>query len=322
MRLLKYMNNKMYFENKKIWIAGHNGMVGRALVRNFVKHEKLEIITAPSSELDLRDKSKVEEFVRKNSPDIVIIAAARVGGIHANDTYPVDFIQDNISIAQNIMKSCHDNDVDKIINLGSSCIYPKFAEQPIEEDSLLSGKLETTNQWYAIAKITAVKLCQAYNKQFNRSYISVLPSNLYGPYDNFNLETSHVMPALMRKAHEAKENSSPSLSVWGSGKPLREFLHVDDLAEAIEKILISFEGEVINVGSNDELSIMDLSNIIKDVVGFKGDIIFDSSKPDGTPRKKLDNSQLESLGWSPKIDLKTGIKNVYDWFLNTEDKRF
>jgi len=284
----------MYFENKKIWIAGHNGMVGRALVRNFVKHEKLEIITAPSSELDLRDKSKVEEFVRKNSPDIVIIAAARVGGIHANDTYPVDFIQDNISIAQNIMKSCHDNDVDKIINLGSSCIYPKFAEQPIEEDSLLSGKLETTNQWYAIAKITAVKLCQAYNKQFNRSYISVLPSNLYGPYDNFNLETSHVMPALMRKAHEAKENSSPSLSVWGSGKPLREFLHVDDLAEAIEKILISFEGEVINVGSNDELSIMDLSNIIKDVVGFKGDIIFDSSKPDGTPRKKLDNSQLES----------------------------
>ncbi len=288
------MNNKMYFENKKIWIAGHNGMVGRALVRNFVKHEKLEIITAPSSELDLRDKSKVEEFVRKNSPDIVIIAAARVGGIHANDTYPVDFIQDNISIAQNIMKSCHDNDVDKIINLGSSCIYPKFAEQPIEEDSLLSGKLETTNQWYAIAKITAVKLCQAYNKQFNRSYISVLPSNLYGPYDNFNLETSHVMPALMRKAHEAKENSSPSLSVWGSGKPLREFLHVDDLAEAIEKILISFEGEVINVGSNDELSIMDLSNIIKDVVGFKGDIIFDSSKPDGTPRKKLDNSQLES----------------------------
>ncbi len=316
------MNNKMYFENKKIWIAGHNGMVGRALVRNFVKHEKLEIITAPSSELDLRDKSKVEEFVRKNSPDIVIIAAARVGGIHANDTYPVDFIQDNISIAQNIMKSCHDNDVDKIINLGSSCIYPKFAEQPIEEDSLLSGKLETTNQWYAIAKITAVKLCQAYNKQFNRSYVSVLPSNLYGPYDNFNLETSHVMPALMRKAHEAKENSSPSLSVWGSGKPLREFLHVDDLAEAIEKILISFEGEVINVGSNDELSIMDLSNIIKDVVGFKGDIIFDSSKPDGTPRKKLDNSQLESLGWSPKIDLKTGIKNVYDWFLNTEDKRF
>ncbi len=312
----------MYFENKKMWIAGHNGMVGRALVRNFIKHEKLEIITASSSELDLRDKAKVEEFVRENRPDIVIIAAARVGGIHANDTYPVDFIQDNISIAQNIMKSCHENDIDKIINLGSSCIYPKFADQPIKEDSLLSGKLERTNQWYAIAKITAVKLCQAYNKQFNRSYVSVLPSNLYGPYDNFNLETSHVMPALMRKAHEAKENSLPSLSVWGSGKPLREFLHVDDLAEAIEKILLSFEGEVINVGSNDELSIMELSNIIKDVVGFKGEIIFDSSKPDGTPRKKLDNSQLENLGWSPKIDLKTGIKNVYDWFLNTEDKRF
>tara|TARA_X000000368_G_scaffold418659_1_gene419271 strand:+ start:7408 stop:8358 length:951 start_codon:yes stop_codon:yes gene_type:complete len=316
------MSNKTYFENKKIWIAGHNGMVGRALVRKFSLYNKLEIITASSSELDLRNKDNVEKFVHEHKPDIVIIAAATVGGIHANDTYPVDFIQDNISIAQNIMKSCHDNDINKIVNLGSSCIYPKFAEQPIKEESLLSGKLETTNQWYAIAKITAVKLCQAYNKQFNRSYISVLPSNLYGPYDNFNLETSHVMPALMRKAHEAKELSLPSLSVWGSGKPLREFLHVDDLAEAIEIILLNFKGEIINVGSNDELSIKDLSMIIKDVVAFEGEIVFDSSKPDGTPRKKLDNSQLELLGWSPKINLKTGIEEVYEWFINTKDKRF
>lgn len=316
------MSNKEYFENKKIWIAGHNGMVGRALVRKFSVHKKLELVTASSSELDLRDKVNVEKFVKQNKPDIVIIAAATVGGIHANDTYPVDFMQDNISIAQNIMKSCHENNIDKIINLGSSCIYPKFAEQPIKESSLLSGKLETTNQWYAIAKITAVKLCQAYNKQYDRSYISVLPSNLYGPYDNFNLETSHVMPALMRKAHEAKEKSLSSLSVWGSGKPLREFLHVDDLAEAIELILLEFKGEIINVGSNDELSIMDLSMIIKDVVDFKGEIVFDSSKPDGTPRKKLDNSQLEALGWVPKTDLKAGIEEVYEWFINTKDKRF
>ena len=297
-------------------------MVGSAITRYLKNKNYSNIISRTHKQLDLLDQKKTFNFLKNNKPDIVIIAAATVGGIHANDTYPVDFMQDNISIAQNIMKSCHENNIDKIINLGSSCIYPKFAEQPIKESSLLSGKLETTNQWYAIAKITAVKLCQAYNKQFDRSYISVLPSNLYGPYDNFNLETSHVMPALMRKAHEAKERSLSSLSVWGSGKPLREFLHVDDLAEAIELILLEFKGEIINVGSNDELSIMDLSMIIKDVVDFKGEIIFDSSKPDGTPRKKLDNSQLESLGWVPKTDLKAGIKEVYEWFINTKDKRF
>lgn len=305
----------------KIWIAGHEGMVGRALVKIFSSPE-YELITATSQELDLRKSEKVMDFVEEKNPDLSILAAAKVGGIVANNSYPVNFLQDNLSIAINFINACHLNDVNKIFNLGSSCIYPKYAEQPMKESVLLSGSLEETNQWYAIAKIAAVKLCQAYNKQYGRNYISLMPCNLYGPYDNFNLETSHVIPALIRKAHEAKENNSQDLSVWGSGSPLREFLHVDDLANSIKFLNQSCNTDLINVGSSDEFTIRELAQIVKDAVGFEGKIIFDKTKPDGTSRKKLDTSRLEELGWSQSISFNQGIEEVYNWFkLNYENIR-
>ena len=286
----------MTSKRKKIWIAGHNGMVGKALVEIFKDNH--DVLTISSKELDLRNSDLVNEYVQQIKPDIAILAAARVGGIVANDTYPVDFLSDNLSIASNFVNACHHNDVQNLFNLGSSCIYPKYSEQPITEESLLSGYLETTNQWYAIAKIAAVKLCQAYNKQYGRNYVSIMPCNLYGPNDNFNLTTSHVIPALLRKAHEAKIAKKTSFSVWGTGKPLREFLHVNDLAEAVLFLTKQCDHDLINIGSSDELSIKELADIIKAAVGFEGEIKFDESKPDGTPRKKLDITKIANLGWN------------------------
>ena len=275
-----------------------------------------EIITRSRSELDLIDQSSVDKFIKSQEIDLIIICAAKVGGIYANDTRPAEFIYENTVIASNIIGGAHANNIQNIIFLGSSCIYPKRAQQPIIEDSLMSGPLEKTNEWYAIAKIAAIKMCHAFSKQYGRNYIAVQPTNLYGERDNFNLETSHVMPALIRKTIEAKESNNGNLIIWGSGKPLREFLYVEDLADAI--IFIEKNGitkPLINIGSNFEVSILELANIIRNVVGFSGDMIFDSQKPDGTPRKKLDTSFLDSQGWKASTNLESGIKKTIQWYL-------
>lgn len=303
--------------DRRIWIAGHNGMVGSSLAR-VLQAKGEEIITVSRRDLDLRDQGAVMSWLRRNNPDVILFAAAKVGGILANDTYPADFIHDNLIISSNVIHGAHAANIDRLVFLGSSCIYPKLAPQPIREESLLTGPLEPTNEWYAIAKIAGIKLCQAYRKQYGRRYISVMPCNLYGPKDNFDLKTSHVLPALIRKFHEAKEYNFRSVEIWGTGTPLREFLHVDDLARGVVFCMDNYdEYEHINCGLGEDVTIRELAETVMDVVGFKGELSFDRSKPDGTPRKLMDSSRLLGLGWKPTIPLREGIKETYEWFLET-----
>lgn len=298
---------------KKVWVSGHNGMVGSAIIRRLAS-EACEVLTSDRS-VDLRDPHLVKGWMQDNRPDAVIIAAARVGGIMANDTQPADFIYDNTMIAANQIHAAHEAGVEKLMFLGSSCIYPKHAPQPMSEDALLTGPLEPTNQWYAMAKIAGIKLCQAYRTQYGDDFISVMPTNLFGPGDNYDLTTSHVLPALLRKMHEAKMAASEKMEIWGSGNPLREFMHVDDLADACVFLLKQYSAaEHINVGSGIETSIRDLAKTIAQIVGFEGKLIFDKSKPDGTPRKLMDSTRLHALGWTPSISLEDGIMQVYNQY--------
>jgi GDP-L-fucose synthase len=301
----------------RIFVAGHRGMVGSALMRRLAR-ENVEIITATRAEVDLRDAGAVRNFLEKQKPDAIVLAAAKVGGILANDTYPAEFLRDNLVIEANVVHEAHRAGINRLVFLGSSCIYPKFAPQPISEDALLTGPLEPTNEWYAIAKIAGIKLCQAYRRQHGRHYISVMPCNLYGPFDNFDLATSHVLPALMRKFHEAKLAGRDEVVVWGTGTPLREFLHVDDLADGTIFLLNTYDGaEPVNCGAGFDLSIRELAEKIGGIVGFEGRVVFDTSKPDGTPRKLIDSSRINGLGWRPHIGLDQGISSTYRWFLET-----
>ena len=300
---------------KRVWVAGHRGMVGAALTRR-LKQENCELLTANRHDLNLIRQDAVENWMHTARPQVVFLAAAKVGGIAANDTYPADFLYDNMMIEANIIRTAYDVGVEKLIFLGSSCIYPKFAQQPISEDALLTGPLEPTNEWYAVAKIAGIKLCQAYRRQHNCDFISAMPTNLYGPGDNFDLESSHVIPALMRKAHEAKKNNLPALEIWGSGTPRREFLHVEDCADAVVHLAKNYSGDShINVGSGDDVSIEELARLVMEVVGFKGSMTKNTSRPDGTPRKLMSADKIRSLGWQPSISLKQGLANTYNWFL-------
>jgi GDP-L-fucose synthase len=302
--------------NIRVFVAGHRGMVGRALVRR-LETEKCEIVTATRAELDLRNQAAVRAWMSKNQPQVVFLAAAKVGGILANDTYPADFLYDNLMIEANVIEAAQAAGVAKLLFLGSSCIYPKFSPQPIREDSLLTGPLEPTNEWYAVAKIAGIKLCQAYRKQHGSDFISAMPTNLYGPHDNFDLQSSHVLPALIRKAHEAKLAGSPTLTIWGTGSARREFLHVDDCADACVHLMKTYSGhEHVNVGSGEDISIFDLTRLVADVVGFEGEIIKDETKPDGTPRKLMSAEKLRAGGWSPVIALRDGIAETYRWYLD------
>jgi len=299
---------------KRIWIAGHRGMVGGALVRQ-LETENCTILTVGRDALDLRDASGVKAWMRKNAPHAVVLAAAKVGGIVANDSWPADFLYDNLAIESAIIHGAFETGVEKLLFLGSSCIYPKFAPQPITEDTLLTGPLEPTNEWYAIAKIAGIKLCQAYRRQHGRDFISAMPTNLYGPGDNFDLQSSHVIPALMRKAHEAKRAGAASMTVWGTGTPRREFLHVDDCASALIFLLKNYSGEEhVNVGSGMDVTIDELARAIMQAVGFGGTLEHDTTKPDGTPRKLMSNARLAEMGWTAKIPLAAGLKSTYDWF--------
>ncbi|PYJ06420.1 MAG: GDP-fucose synthetase [Verrucomicrobia bacterium] len=299
----------------KIFVAGHRGMVGSALVRRLEAEAFSNLLTRERAQLDLADESAVAKFFAEERPAIVIVAAAKVGGIKANNDYPVEFLVENLRIQNNVIRAAQENGVRKLLFLGSSCIYPKFAPQPIPETALLSGPLEQTNEAYAIAKIAGVKLCQAYCSEYGANFISAMPTNLYGPNDNFDLETSHVLAALMRKAHEAKTRKARELIVWGTGKPRREFLHVDDLASACLLLLEKYDSpEIINVGCGEDISIRELAELICDVVGFDGELAWDTTKPDGTPRKLLDVSKIRALGWKPAVPLRDGIVRTYDWF--------
>ena len=290
-------------------------MVGSAVVER-LDSEDCEVLTVARTDLDLRNQEAVERWLTKARPNVVILAAAKVGGIMANSSYPADFLYDNIMIEANVIHSAWRSGVAKLLLLGSSCIYPKFAPQPIKETALLSGALEPTNQWYAIAKISGIMLCQAYRRQYGCDFISAMPTNLYGPNDNFDLSSGHVLPALLVKVHEAKLNRSQSFELWGTGSPRREFLHVSDLADAIIYLLKFYSDEQhVNVGFGSDLTIFELANMIKDIVGFEGDIVFDRTKPDGTPRKLLDSSLITSMGWAPRIDLEAGLRSTYNWFL-------
>ncbi len=306
---------------KRVWVAGHRGMVGSALVRR-LQQEGCNIMTVSREEVDLTRQDQVEAWVSRSKPEAVFVAAAKVGGILANDSYPVEFLYDNLAIAANVIHAAAEARVEKLLFLGSSCIYPKFASQPIVEEELLTGPLEPTNEWYAIAKIAALKLCQAYRRQYGYDFISAMPTNLYGPGDNFDLAGGHVLPALLRKAHEAKMNGHGEILIWGPGTPRREFLHVDDAADALVYLMKHYSGmSHINVGSGEDVTILDLVSKIADVVGFKGSIVLDHSKPDGTPRKLLDTSKLRALGWSPTIGLEDGLKMTYRWYLDTYGRK-
>jgi GDP-L-fucose synthase len=316
----------MFERSAKIFVAGHAGMVGSAIMRRLNSLGYTDTVTASRAELDLLDPSAVQKFFRTNRPEHVYIAAARVGGISANNTRPADFIWDNLVIEANLIKAAHDNDAQRLLFLGSSCIYPKFAEQPIREDSLLTGMLEPTNEPYAIAKIAGIKLCESFNRQFARDYRSVMPTNLYGPGDNFHPEYAHVIPALLRRFHEATQAKASTVTIWGSGKPRREFLHVDDMAAASVHVM-ELDPEAywstappmmshINVGSGQDCTIAELAQLVAEVTGFGGSIEFDPSKPDGTPRKLLDVSRLQALGWRADISLSDGLKDAYTWFLD------
>lgn len=300
----------------KIYVAGHRGLVGSAIVRKLKEKGYNNIVVRDHKDLDLRDQYKTREFFELERPDYVFLAAAKVGGIYANATYPADFIYDNLAIEVNVIKAAYDFGVKKLLFLGSSCIYPKFAPQPIKEEYLLSGYLEPTNEAYAIAKIAGLKMCQYFNQQYGTNYISVMPTNLYGPNDNFDLESSHVLPALIRKFHEAKVNNKPYVEVWGTGSPRREFLYVDDLADACVFLMAEYNGnDVINIGTGEDITIRELAELIKRIVGYNGEIKFDTSKPDGTPRKLLDVSKLRKLGWRHKVSLEEGIYRTYKWFV-------
>jgi GDP-L-fucose synthase len=302
-------------KSDKIFVAGHRGMVGSAIVRRLESEGFNNLLTRDHSQLDLANESAVAKFFADERPTIVIVAAAKVGGIQANDDFPVEFLLENLRIQNNIIRSAYESGVRKLLFLGSSCIYPKFAPQPIPETALLSGPLEPTNEAYAIAKIAGIKLSQAYNREYGANFISAMPTNLYGPNDNFDLETSHALAALIRKAHEAKVRKDKKLTVWGTGRPRREFLHVDDLASACLLLLEKYDSpEIINVGCGEDISIRELSELICDVVGFDGELAWDTSKPDGTPRKLLDVTKLRALGWKPEIPLRDGIARTYEWF--------
>jgi GDP-L-fucose synthase len=303
---------------RRIWVAGHKGMVGSAIARCLADHGD-EVLGADREAVDLRNQTAAESWLKQNKPDAIVLAAARVGGIHANDTFPADFLYDNLAIGTNVIHAAHLAGVDRLVFLGSSCIYPKFAPQPIKEEALLTGPLEPTNEWYAIAKIAGIKLCQAYRKQHGRRYISVMPCNLYGPGDNFDPINSHVLPALIRKFHEARIKELPEVVVWGTGKPLREFLHVDDLARAVVFCLDRYDAdEHINCGAGSDISIARLAETIARVVGYRGNITFDPARPDGTPRKLMDSSRMTALGWRPEISLEDGIAATYRWYLENK----
>ena len=309
------MNNK----SDKIYIAGHRGMVGSACWRALEAEGYNNLVGKTSKELDLRDQKAVEDFIRTEKPTAIIDAAAKVGGILANDTYPYEFLMDNMLIQNNLIRSAHDNNVPKFIFLGSSCIYPKFAPQPLKEEYLLTDSLEPTNEWYAISKISGVKLIEALRKEYGRDYVSLMPTNLYGPNDNFDLKSSHVLPAMIRKFHEAKLSGNASVQLWGTGTPMREFLHVDDLAQAVLfTIKNKLEDHLYNVGTGVDLTIKDLALLIQSIVEHKGDIEWNKEKPDGTPRKLLDVTKLFKLGFSPKISLEEGISSTYKYYLSTE----
>ncbi|WP_308815786.1 GDP-L-fucose synthase [Sphingomonas sp. GV3] len=302
---------------KRVYVAGHRGMVGGAIVRRLAR-ENCEVLTAGRETLDLLDQRAVRDWFAVERPDVVILAAAKVGGILANDTWPADFLYDNLMIEANVIEASHRSDVGRLLFLGSSCIYPKLARQPITEDALLTGPLEPTNEWYAVAKIAGIKLAQAYRRQHGRDYISAMPTNLYGPGDNFDLKGSHVLPALIRKAHEAKMQGQSGLDIWGTGTPRREFLHVDDLADACVFLLKTYsENEHVNVGFGDDVTILEVARMVMAVVGLDGEVRTDPTKPDGTPRKLMDAGKLRGMGWAPRIGLYEGITDAYRWFLET-----
>ena len=305
-------------KGKRVYVAGHRGMVGSALVRRMAS-EDCEIVTATRQDADLIRQTEAEALMARLKPDAVFIPAAKVGGILANDTYPADFLYENLMIAANLIHAAHQTDVEKLLFLGSSCIYPKLAAQPITEDALLTGPLEPTNEWYAIAKIAGIKLCQAYRKQYGRDFISAMPTNLYGSGDNYNLQTSHVIPALIRKAHEAKVAGAASMTIWGTGSPMREFLHADDCADALVHLMqVYSDPDHVNVGSGEDLTIEALARLVMEVVGFDGTLEKDLTKPDGTPRKLMSADRLRALGWSPKIGLREGLEDAYSWFLKNQ----
>jgi len=301
-------------EGRRLFVAGHRGMVGSALMRRLAG-EECEVVTVDRKSLDLRNQTAVDRWFVEHRPDAVLLAAARVGGIHDNASYPADFLYDNLAIATNVIEASRRSGVAKLMFLGSSCIYPRLATQPMPESCLLTGPLEPTNEWYAIAKIAGVKLCQAYRRQYGCDFVSVMPTNLYGPNDNFDLMSSHVLPALLAKIEAAKREGRETVEIWGSGRPRREFLHVDDLADAVLFLMKTWSHEEpVNIGSGNDVTIAELARIIADVVGFVGRFVYDSSKPDGAPRKLLDVSKLTALGWRPSIDIETGIKQTYDWY--------
>jgi GDP-L-fucose synthase len=303
---------------KRVWVAGHRGMVGSAIVRRLAG-ENCEILSVGRAELDLRRHDDVDRYVAATRPDIVILAAAKVGGILANDTYPADFLLDNLLVQTSVITACQKHGVEKLTFLGSSCIYPRDAPQPMAEDALLTGPLEPTNEWYAIAKIAGIKLCQAFRRQHGCDFISAMPTNLYGPNDNFDLASSHVLPALIAKAHAAKLAGDREFVIWGSGSPLREFMHVDDCADAIVFLTSHYSGdEHVNVGSGEEVSIKQLAELVVDVVGLKADLVFDRTKPDGTPRKLMDSSRLRSMGWRPTVSLRDGLAATYALYARGE----
>lgn len=304
---------------KRVWVAGERGMVGRAIVRRLAS-ESCAVVSAPASpRLDLRDQATTQGWIAEARPDVIFLAAAKVGGIAANNSLPGAFLYDNLMIEANVIEGARLAGVSKLVFLGSSCIFPKMAPQPMPEEALLTGPLEPTNQWYAIAKIAGLKLCEAYRAQYGCDFISAQPTNLYGPFDNFDLNASHVLPALLRKAHEARRTGAATMTVWGSGTPLREFLHVDDLADALVYLAKNYsDAGFVNVGSGQELSIKELAHIVAETVGFAGALEFDASKPDGTPRKLVDTTKLNGLGWKPSIPLRQGIADVYRWFLDHE----
>lgn len=306
----------MIDKNSVIYIAGHKGMVGSAIWRNLTAKGYRNLIGATSKELDLRDQNAVRDFIQKSKPDVIIDAAAKVGGILANNDFPYQFLMENMQIQNNLISEAQSLDVEKFIFLGSSCIYPKLAPQPLKEDYLLTDSLEKTNEWYALAKITGVKLCEAIRKQFDKDFVSLMPTNLYGIHDNFDLNSSHVLPAMIRKFHEAKESNNAPVILWGSGTPMREFLFVDDMAEAVVFALENkLPGHLYNIGTGQDLTIKELASIIQKIVGHNGEIIWDESKPDGTPRKLMDVSKMHAIGWKHQINLEQGIQKTYDWFL-------
>jgi GDP-L-fucose synthase len=308
-------------KSARIYIAGHKGLVGSAVVRSLQNQGFENLITRTRTELDLTEQDAVRKFFDASRPQAVIMAAARVGGIHANNSHPATFLRDNLLIQDNVIDAAHRSGVEKFVFLGSSCIYPKMAPQPIKEDYLLTGSLEPTNEWYAIAKIAGLKMCQAYRRQYGFNAISLMPTNLYGPGDNFDLQNSHVLPALIRKFHDAKVRGDKSVEIWGSGTPRREFLHVDDLADAVVYLLQNYDAEgIVNIGWGEDVTIRELAEMVMSAIGYSGELTLDPSKPDGTPRKLLDVSRLRGLGWQPKITLTKGIESTYTWFKQHVDE--